>query len=266
LGVKDIRKFNYALLAKWKWRLGVGEKGVWRNIIESRYGNWREMRKFMVDKKSSYWWKDLCLICEVDKVSNWFDRRIKWKHGNGGKIKLWEDCWVGDRPLKYTFPRLYSISDSKKRVVSELEECECNGNGEEFRWTLSWRREMFVWELGLKGQKLSLISIVQWQRSVLDAWCWTGEDLDSYTVQSGYKAMLDRELYHLCEGCPDVWDIKVSGSAKLLGWKTFLDRLPARVNLERRGVNIESNLCPLCAKEEETLQHLFIRCEVSQSV
>jgi len=63
---------------------------------------------------------------------------------------------------------------------------------------------MFVWELGLKGQMLSLISTVQWHKSALDAWCWTREDVDSYTVQSSYKAMLDRELYHLCEGCPDV--------------------------------------------------------------
>jgi len=113
LGVKDISKFNYALLEKLKRRLGVGEKGVWRNIIKSRYGNWREIKKSMVDRKSSYWWKDLCLICEVDKESNWFDRRIKWKHGNEGKIKFWEDCWVGDRPLKDIFPRLYSILDSK---------------------------------------------------------------------------------------------------------------------------------------------------------
>jgi len=44
LGVKDVRKFNYALLAKWKWRLGMEEKGEWRNIIKSIYGNWREMR------------------------------------------------------------------------------------------------------------------------------------------------------------------------------------------------------------------------------
>jgi len=38
LGVKDISKFNYVLLAKWKWkwRLG-GEKGAWRNIIDSKW-------------------------------------------------------------------------------------------------------------------------------------------------------------------------------------------------------------------------------------
>ena len=110
-----------------------GEKGVWRNIIESIYENWREMRKSMVDRKSSYWWKDLC----EDKESNWFHRMIKWKHGNRSKIKFWEDCWVGDRPLKDTFPRLYSISDSKEWVVSELGKWEGNRNGEEFRWMLS---------------------------------------------------------------------------------------------------------------------------------
>jgi len=78
--------------------------------------------------------------------------------------------------------------------------------------------------------------------------------------------MLDRDLYDLSERCPDVWDIRVPGSTKLLRWRMFLDRLSSRVNLERRGVNIQSNLCPLWWKEEETIQHLFIRCDVSQSV
>jgi len=36
---KKPQKFNYALLAKWKWRLGVGEESVWRDVVESKYGN-----------------------------------------------------------------------------------------------------------------------------------------------------------------------------------------------------------------------------------
>ena len=46
LGVKDIQKVNYALLTKWKWRLGVGEEGVWRDVIESKYGNWQKNESF----------------------------------------------------------------------------------------------------------------------------------------------------------------------------------------------------------------------------
>ena len=37
LGVKDVRKFNRALLAKWKWRFMSEEKGKWKEILVSKY-------------------------------------------------------------------------------------------------------------------------------------------------------------------------------------------------------------------------------------
>ena len=82
----------------------------------------------MVERKSSRWWKDLCSICDVYNESNWFDKRIRWKHGNGDIIKFWEDCWVRDRPRKESFPRLYSISVSKEKVVNEMGEWISNDN------------------------------------------------------------------------------------------------------------------------------------------
>jgi len=36
LGIRDIGKFNSALIAKWKWRLGVEEGGLWKEVRESR--------------------------------------------------------------------------------------------------------------------------------------------------------------------------------------------------------------------------------------
>jgi len=32
--------FNKALLAKWKWRLGTKDQGLWKDILESKYGSW----------------------------------------------------------------------------------------------------------------------------------------------------------------------------------------------------------------------------------
>jgi len=46
----------------------------------------------------------------------------------------------------------------------------------------------------------------------------------------------------------------------------MIDRLPTRMNLTRKGVNIQDNLYPLCLKVEETIQHLLITCEVAQKV
>jgi len=39
LGVKDIKKFNRALQAKWKWRMMSEEKGKWKEILVSKYYN-----------------------------------------------------------------------------------------------------------------------------------------------------------------------------------------------------------------------------------
>jgi len=38
LGIRDIRKFNLALLAKWRWRLVSDEEGRWKDLLVSKYG------------------------------------------------------------------------------------------------------------------------------------------------------------------------------------------------------------------------------------
>jgi len=44
LGIRDIGSFNYALLAKWKWRMMSDEKGKWKDILVSKKwpGTWKK--------------------------------------------------------------------------------------------------------------------------------------------------------------------------------------------------------------------------------
>lgn len=37
LNIRDIEMFNEALLARWKWRLEVEDKLLWKNILEYKY-------------------------------------------------------------------------------------------------------------------------------------------------------------------------------------------------------------------------------------
>jgi len=76
LGIRDIGKFNVALLAKWKWRLGVEKGGVWKDVLESRYDTWRDMKSTVRNLKQSTWWKDLCKIWDGANEGNWFDNNI----------------------------------------------------------------------------------------------------------------------------------------------------------------------------------------------
>jgi hypothetical protein len=43
-----------------------------------------------------------------------FSRFVRYKVGDGSKIRFWHDLWYGDRPLKAFFPELFSIAHCKE--------------------------------------------------------------------------------------------------------------------------------------------------------
>jgi len=99
LGIKNVRNFNGALLAKWKWRLMGEEKGMWKEILFSKYGMDIERNRKSV-KLHSWWWKDLCMSYGEGEEVSWFHNAIGWKVGKGDKKRFWEDAWLGSNPLE----------------------------------------------------------------------------------------------------------------------------------------------------------------------
>jgi len=59
LDIIDLRVFNLALLGKWIWRLGTENGGLWKEIIDSKYGGWRSLREDKNRARGLLWWKDL---------------------------------------------------------------------------------------------------------------------------------------------------------------------------------------------------------------
>ena len=49
-------------------------------------------------------------------------------------------------------------------------------------------------------------------------------------------------------------------------WKVKHDYLPTRFNLSRRGMEIDSILCPMCDCSVESSRHLFFSCKFVSDV
>ncbi|GKF61941.1 RNA-directed DNA polymerase, eukaryota [Tanacetum coccineum] len=49
----------------------------------------------------------------------------------------------------------------------------------------------------------------------------------------------------------------------IFAWRARLDRLPTRSNLVRRGVVMDSNLCPVCGLVTEDIAHILFRCDLA---
>jgi len=98
------------------------------------------MKVAMDDRKSSTWCRDICRICDVRNDHNWFEGRIRWKLGNGRRIRFWEDKWVGNLQLKQKFPRLHFLSPNKESAVCEEGKWVIVSNKVDIRKSLNWRR------------------------------------------------------------------------------------------------------------------------------
>ncbi|XP_068471476.1 uncharacterized protein [Phaseolus vulgaris] len=153
LGIKDIRKFNYALMAKWKWRLMSDEKGKWKDIMESKY-----MIKSGISSVRpcyhSWWWRDLEEICREGNDVGWFQQAVTWNVRSGDLVRFWEDPWVNNNNLKELYPRLFSLSLNQEMTVGETGFWDNHG----WHWHLKWRRERFHWESILEEELLAILS------------------------------------------------------------------------------------------------------------
>jgi len=62
--VRQLRKFNLALLGKWCWRLLMDRGGFWYMVLVARYGE--EAGRLEVGCRSvSSWWREIAKIRDV---------------------------------------------------------------------------------------------------------------------------------------------------------------------------------------------------------
>ena len=145
LGVDDLLMKNAAMLFKWWWCFSVGDKPLWKRIVCScndlDMGKPVEVRQ--IGGNLGGLWNSICSIWKIDKAVESIVKNGLWVMvGNGRKTFFWEDKWIGDKCLMNRFPRLYSISSLRNKVISE-----CGFyDGYSWNWNLLWRRWFFEWE------------------------------------------------------------------------------------------------------------------------
>ncbi|GKD79600.1 RNA-directed DNA polymerase, eukaryota, partial [Tanacetum coccineum] len=65
---------------------------------------------------------------------------------------------------------------------------------------------------------------------------------------------------------PTRWVKVVPIKINIFGWRVCLDKLPTRLNLSLRGVDVPSILCPLCSIAVESSSHLLFSCQLARSL
>ncbi|GJU30905.1 RNA-directed DNA polymerase, eukaryota [Tanacetum coccineum] len=63
---------------------------------------------------------------------------------------------------------------------------------------------------------------------------------------------------------PTRWVKVIPIKVNVLAWRVYLDKIPNRLNLSTRGINIPSILCPICNSFVESTSHVFFSCSLAR--
>ncbi|GJY37600.1 RNA-directed DNA polymerase, eukaryota [Tanacetum coccineum] len=189
-----------------------------------------------------------------------FDRFFDWSHckkrvGNGNDTRFWRDRWIGDKPLSVKFPRLFALELNKYVSVAVKMDTSVYH---------SFRRSV---RDGLEQQLMvdlyMLLEAVSLSNSQ-DRWICDLTGDGEFRVKEVRNYIDDMLLPSHSE--PTRWVKYIPIKINIFAWRARRDCLPSRVNLIRRGVNLESPNCPLCSSYEEDVPHVLFRCDLAQLV
>ncbi|GKB44103.1 RNA-directed DNA polymerase, eukaryota, reverse transcriptase zinc-binding domain protein [Tanacetum coccineum] len=97
-----------------------------------------------------------------------------------------------------------------------------------------------------------------------DSWRWT-LDGDGIFLVHATRVYIDSCMPPSCSPCTR-WSNFLPRKVNIFVWRLSLDRLPTRLNLSLRGLDISSIVCPMCNDVVEAADHVFFGCDLSYDV
>lgn len=229
--MRDWDTFNKALLGKWRWRILNESNSLWVRVLKAKYSIPLPLNIGGMEGKLSYWWKDIFGTCFSMEETSWFDLNVRLKLGDVGKVRFWQDAWLGQCALNDKFARLYYLSVQQHALISDVGTWE---NGE-WKWILQWRRPILPCEEEGMAEFHSCAqagSIVEGRE---DKWTWTAADDGVYTVSSALKTLQGLDLEEPSPVFSALWRVAAPSNVLAFGWRIFWGRLQMKQNLQKKG-------------------------------
>nr|GEW94819.1 RNA-directed DNA polymerase, eukaryota, reverse transcriptase zinc-binding domain protein [Tanacetum cinerariifolium] len=97
-----------------------------------------------------------------------------------------------------------------------------------------------------------------------DTWTWSLGVLKGYTVAS-VRSLID--LHFLGANLNITrWNRSIPIKVNVFMWRAMLNKLPTSANLDRKGIEVDSLLCPICHEDVETVNHIFFTCDLAKVI
>ena len=251
LGFRNLQAFNLAMLSKQAWRILMNPRSLIARIYKAKYFPYNNILGAKLGSNPSYAWRNIFNSLEIIR------KGTRWRVGNGKMIHIWEDRWL---PTPTTYKACSPQQDIRdfpmvSSLIDEVSRC----------WKVDRVQRFF-----LPVEAETILNIPLSYSLPEDSIMWMGNKRGVFTVKSAYYVALPLVQKFEVGECSysdcrtrlwkTMWQLKLPAKIRIFSWKACMDGLPTRLNLARRGLNIET-MCPQCETALESTSHALIHCE-----
>ncbi|GJT46465.1 RNA-directed DNA polymerase, eukaryota [Tanacetum coccineum] len=94
-----------------------------------------------------------------------------------------------------------------------------------------------------------------------DRWYWDLNGDGEFMVKDVRNLLDEAVLPHA--DYPTRWVKYIPIKINIFAWKISLDRIPSKINLQKKGVSMEYNFCSICDEDVEDISHIMFKCEMA---
>nr|GEW95480.1 hypothetical protein [Tanacetum cinerariifolium] len=175
---------------------------------------------------------------------------------NGESTRFWNDVWCGISPLKVQHPCILLLDTDKDCFISNRVSLP--------DWYAILRR------VPRGGAEMSQFVALQAAlgnvsfTNQCDSWKWSIDGSGGFSVVS-VRSLVD---HHTLDMDQEVtrWNSFTPIKVNVFLWRLKLNKLPSRVNLDRKGIKLDSMLCLICHGDVEAFNHIFFNCDMAKDL
>ena len=183
LGIGRLKERNKALLFKWLWRFPLEQDEVWTRVIKSKYGQHSNRWDAGLAFRSSYRipWKYISSLYEE------FHHMVRFRVGDGRRIRFWEDVWWGDEAFSTQFVDLYRLSLASNRTIADS--VIPNDGSMSHGWDLQFFRNVHDRELGNLVNLTAILEQVHLNEELADTRTWEPDISGSFSSKLAFRVI-----------------------------------------------------------------------------
>ncbi|XP_071698994.1 uncharacterized protein [Rutidosis leptorrhynchoides] len=186
--------------------------------------------------------------------------------GIGADTHFWIDKWLGDVPFKDAFPIIFRLETTKGVLIMN----RVTNASSSLTFTWNWSTEPRRRTADELNSLIYIISGHTFSDNTSSKWSWklTANDIFCSSSLSQFLNLQAADNMRMSSLPSLTTDLNpfIPQKIGIFVWRAKQDKLPVRMALDKKGIDLHFLRCPVCDGDLESLHHTLITCNFDKDI